>query len=86
MSRVWKKFLFKIFRAVAILFSGVFIIFGSIFALMFLGLSADASVIIVLSVTLFIPMLGFILYQVYTDCKEEVDRENKKIMRDLRGF
>lgn len=86
MSRVWKKFFYKIGKAVTILVSITAIIVGSIAILTILGLSPEISVIIVFSLTIFIPMLLFILYQVYSDCKDEVNDENKKIMRDLKGF
>lgn len=86
MSRVWKKFFYKIGKAVTILVSIISIIVGSIFLLNTLGLSPELSVLISLCITIVMPMLSFILYQVYNDCKDEVNQENKKIMRDLRGF
>jgi archaellum biogenesis protein FlaJ (TadC family) len=86
MSRVWKKFLTRIATAVAVLISAVLIVVGSIVGLMAIGVNPDAAVMITLSVVFFIPMSFFILYQVYKDCKEDVEAENKKMMRELRGF
>lgn len=86
MSRVWKKFFLKIGKAVGGVLSVFFIVFGSIFGLIYLGVDPDFAIMIGLSVTIFIPMAGFILYQVYKDCKDEVNDENKKIMRDIRGY
>ena len=85
-GRVWKKFLTRILKAVAVLTSAILIVVGSVFGLVAFGVTPDVAVLVTLSIVFFIPMIFFILYQVYKDCKEDVEAENKKMMRELRGF
>ena len=86
MSRVWKKFLLKVGTVVGIVVLGLSTIIGTIFLLIWLGVHPSLSVPLVLFLGVIAPMIFLILKQVYDDCKEEVARENRKIMNDIRGF
>jgi uncharacterized membrane protein len=86
MNRVWKRFLLKVGKVVGIIALGVSAIVGTILLLLWLGVNPNLAVPIVLLIGVVSPMIIIILYQVYKDCEDEVARENRKIMNDIRGF
>jgi hypothetical protein len=86
MNRVWKKFLIKISKTIALFLLAITIFVGVVVLLMFLRISFPFAMLFTLVICIFLPMIGILLKAVYDDCKIEVDRENKKIIRDLQGF
>ena len=86
MSRVWKRFLFKMSKGVGAAAYVLLAIFipEYIFQVV-LGLESGQGAFIGMMVFIALPIFGFLLRDVYRDSKLEVERENRQIMRDLGG-
>jgi len=83
MSRVWKRFLKKIFYAIGFVlyFLAAIVIPEFVFQLFDLppGMGATAGVALFIGV----PVIGLIIRDVYRDAKREVEDENRRMMRTL---
>ena len=84
MSRVWKKFFFKLAEPLAIA--------SYVFSTMFLA-EYVATVLeygkegyfAIIAVMIFIPVLAVMLRMTWRQAKYEVDRENEEMIRTLKG-
>lgn len=85
MSRVWKKFLVRVGKGLAISFAVVVWFFMVIFFYKVLGISEDAAGFLVPFTTVIVPSGVFFLRSLYKDCKAEVDRENQEMLRAIKG-
>ena len=85
MSRVWRKFLWKVSKAAAIIIyiCAVIVVPGAIAHI----ITGDAGIgfLLGLAMGIVFPVIGYLLYDVFQDCKQEVDDENKRMMRSLGG-
>jgi hypothetical protein len=83
MSRVWKKFFIKVGKGLSV----VAYVLGSMFVggliAGWLGFDIEAGILAGATVMVFLPMIAFLLRDVYRESKLEVQIENNKIMRDL---
>jgi hypothetical protein len=86
MSRVWKRFLFKISKGVGI----VAYILGSLgigaVVSLWLGYDPQAGVLVGAGLFIFLPLITIVLRDTYRDSKEEVEQENRNILRALKGL
>jgi ABC-type transport system involved in cytochrome bd biosynthesis fused ATPase/permease subunit len=83
MSRVWKRFMFKLFRGasfVAYLSSAIIVPTA---AAAYLGYPPQLGIFFGLMFGILLPMLFVLLRDVYYESKREVEQENNKLMRDL---
>jgi hypothetical protein len=83
MSRVWKKFFIKVGKGlsvVAYVLGSMFV--GGLIAGWF-SYDIEAGILAGATVMVFLPMIAFLLRDVYRESKLEVQIENNKIMRDL---
>lgn len=85
MSRVWKRFLFKVFKGVAVISYLLGVMLGSGFVSVWLGYPFEPGVLV--GAVLFIagPMVSYVLYDLYRDAKQEIEWENRKMMNTLKG-
>lgn len=84
MSRVWKRFFYKVGYAslfVTYVLSALFV--PEVISITFFGQEPGLGVIIGSLLFLAIPGIGFILRDVYRESKREVEYENKNLMRNL---
>lgn len=85
MSRVWKRFLIKVSKGVG----AIAYVLGSMFAGGFiagwLGFDVEAGILAGATVMVVLPMVAFLLRDVYRDAKQEVEWENRKMMNALKG-
>lgn len=85
MNRVWRRFLSKIswLGVAAVYLLAAMAMPSYVFHLLGwdpnLGLAAGAFVFVLL------PMIAFGLHEVYKDAKEEIERENRRLMNSLKG-
>lgn len=85
MNRVWKRFLFKVSIVVGgIAYVVVSMLLGGFIA-NWLGYSVESGTIAGAFVMVIFPMIAFMLRDTYLDSKREVERENKEMMRALKG-
>lgn len=85
MSRVWKRFLFKVGKGVAV----ISYVLGSMllggFISHWLGYDPEAGIFIGVMTMVVLPMIAFLLRDTYKDAKQEVEWENRKMMSALKG-
>jgi hypothetical protein len=89
MNRIWKKFFKTVFETVALglmWIVGCGAIFGVISSTLYFVVGVrNTDIIMSLSfaLPLFLGCIVFVLRQVYTESKREVEEENRKLMRDI---
>lgn len=85
MSRVWKRFLIKVSKGVGV----IAYVLGSMFVggliAGWLGFDIEAGILAGAGVMVVLPMVAFLLRDVYRDAKQEVEWENRKMMNALKG-
>ncbi len=85
MNRVWKRFLFKVSKGLG----AIAYVLGSMFAGGFiagwLGFDVEAGILAGAVVMVFLPMVAFLLCDVYRDSKQEIEWENKDLIRKIKG-
>ena len=86
MSRVWKRFLFKMSKGIAAISYVLLVLFipEYIFQVV-LRFEPGNGAILGMLTFIALPVFGYLIYDVYRDSKLEVERENRQIMRDLGG-
>lgn len=86
-SRVFKRFMKKVgkYIGIPILFIVCWVAV-SIFISILFGIDPNAAFMITTISFVILPMVGFFVYTLYKDSKQEISDENKKLMRDLNGF
>lgn len=86
MSRVWKKFFFKVFKAIAFLVGAVALYIGLVaFFIYIIGMPTPIAIIVSAMSCIFVPAIVTLLYWTYQDSKHEVEQENKEILRSLKA-
>jgi hypothetical protein len=85
MNRVWKRFLFKIAKGVAAIsyVLGSMLLGGAISH--WLGYDIEAGIFAGAMVMVIMPMIVYMIRDVYRDAKREVEWENRDMMRSLKG-
>jgi len=83
-SRVWKRFLLKLSKGLSVI---AYVLLAMaipevVFQLVF-NLEPGIGSVVGMITFIALPVFGFILYDVYKDCKYEVERENRSIMHSL---
>jgi len=85
MNRVWKRFLIKVSKGVGV----IAYVLGSMFAggllAGWLGFDIEAGIFAGVVVMVFLPMIAFLLRDLYRDAKQEVEWENKDLLRKIGG-
>jgi uncharacterized membrane protein YkgB len=85
MNRVWRRFLFKISKMLGV----IAYVIGSMllggFVSLWLGYPAELGVMLGSLVFVVLPGAVFLLLDIYKDTKSEIERENRRLMRDLGG-
>ena len=85
MSRVWKRFLIKVSKGVG----AIAYVLGSMFAggliAGWLGFDFEAGILAGAGVMVILPMVAFLLRDVYRDAKREVEWENRDMLNTLKG-
>jgi len=85
MSRVWKRFLFKIGKLGAL---AAYVVSAMVLPSLltnYLGYGYDPGITIGVVVFIFIPIIAYIIYDLYKDAKYEVEQENCKMINTLKG-
>jgi hypothetical protein len=86
MSRVWKRFLFKMSKGIgAAAYVLLAIIVPEYIFQVVLGLESGQGAFIGMTVFIALPIFGHLIYDMYRDSKREIESENRRIMRDLGG-
>lgn len=85
MSRVWKRFLLTIAKYVAILAAGITWFFISSAIVMYSGVSEKLQGPFFILVCLIAPAAVYFLRNVFVDIKAEVEREDKELLRKIKG-
>ena len=83
MSRVWKRFLKKISYAIGFILYGAATMAVPEFVFQFFDLPPGMGSTVGLVLFIGVPIIGFIIRDVYRDCKHEVERENREMMKTL---
>lgn len=82
MNRVWKRF----FRKLAEPVSFALYFFGALMLAEYLdSIYGMIGYIAVFSVMVVIPVLGWMIKEIYLQAKREIDFENEELMRELKG-
>jgi putative effector of murein hydrolase LrgA (UPF0299 family) len=85
MSRVWKRFFIKMSKGVG----GIAYVLGSMFAGGFiagwLGYDIEAGILAGAMLFIILPMVAFLLRDLYRDAKQEIEWENRKMMNAIKG-
>ena len=85
MSRVWKRFLLKVGKGVA----AISYVLGSMvlggFISPWLGYDPEAGILVAALIMVVLPMIAFLLRDTYKDAKQEVEWENREMMRRIKG-
>jgi putative effector of murein hydrolase LrgA (UPF0299 family) len=82
MSRVWKHFLKNITVPVVFVAYVLFVIGGSQYLNHNYG---EILALLFFSVTFVIPVVGWLVRDMWRDAKEKVEEENRDMMRRIRG-
>lgn len=85
MNRVWKRFLFKVGKAVAIVVGITAYIFSLIALFHFIGVNPRLASFLLFAVGFGVPLTIFSLYSTYQDAKYEVARENRDLLNKIKG-
>lgn len=85
MSRVWKKFFIKVGKGLA----AISYVLGSMllggFTSTYLGYDTELGILGGAVIFVLLPMIAFMLRDLYRDAKQEVAWENQEILRKLKG-
>jgi hypothetical protein len=85
MSRVLKRFLIKVSKGVGV----IAYVLGSMFAggliAGWLGFDIEAGILTGATIMVFLPMIAYMLRDLYRDAKEEIEWENRKMMNAIKG-
>lgn len=85
MNRVWRRFLFKISKMLGVIAYVIgSMLFGGFVSLWF-GYPAELGIMLGSLIFLFLPGAVLALRDIYKDTKSEIERENRRLMRDLGG-
>jgi hypothetical protein len=85
MSRVWKRFLIKVSKGVGVIAYVLGSMFAGGFVAGWLGFDVEAGIFAGAGVMVFLPMIAYLLRDIYRDAKQEVEWENREMMRTLKG-
>jgi hypothetical protein len=83
MSRVWKRFLKKIFYAMGFVLYFLAAIIIPEFVFQFFDLPPGMGATVGLVLFVGVPIIGLIIRDTYRDAKREVEYENREMMRTL---
>lgn len=85
MNRVWKKFFKKVGKGLAVLtyMFSVLVIPG--FISMYFGYLPELGTMLGGLFFIVLPMVSYILRDTYRESKYEVDRENREMLRTIKG-
>lgn len=86
MSRVWKRFLFKVSKGLAVIGYLLGVMLGSGVVSVWLGYPFEPGVLVGAVLFIAMPMVAYALYDIYRDAKQEVETENRNILRTLKGL
>jgi ABC-type phosphate transport system permease subunit len=85
MSRVRKRFLIKVGKAVGAIAYVLGSMFAGGFIASWLGFDIEAGILVGAFVMVILPMVAFLLHDVYRDTKQEVEREDRAMWHRLQG-
>ena len=85
MNRVWKRFLFKVAKGMAVIYYVLGSMFTGGFIAGWLGYDLEWGIMFGAGVFVIAPMTFYMIRDVYRDAKREVEWENQKLMRDIKG-
>jgi len=85
MSRVWKRFLFKIGVFLATIVYVSIAIVGGGYVSLLTGNSFEVGSIIGASIMIFLPVCIMAIMNFYDDAKFEVEKENRELLRKIKG-
>lgn len=85
MSRVWKRFLLKVGKGVGIIFYILGVMLGGGFVSVWLGYPFEPGVLAGAVLFIALPMVSYVLHDIYRDAKQEIEWENRKMMNTLKG-
>jgi hypothetical protein len=83
MSRVWKRFLKKIFYAIGFVLYFLAAIVIPEFVFQFFDLPPGMGATVGLALFVGVPVIGLMIRDTYRESKQEVERENREMMRTL---
>jgi hypothetical protein len=87
MSRVWKKFFKKVLTflgTAAILILGAATWFGLVVTIgLLLNITSEPAISALVLASVIVPLLIYVARLAYLDSKDEVEEENRRLMRDL---
>lgn len=85
MSRVWKRFMFKIGVLLATVVYVSIATLGSGYISLLTGNSFQAGAVIGVGIMIGLPILITSVMNLYLDAKLEVEKENRDLLRKLKG-
>jgi hypothetical protein len=85
MSRVWKRFFIKMSKGVGVIAYVLGSMFSSGFVAGWLGYDIEAGILAGAMLFIILPMVAFLLRDLYRDAKQEIEWENRKMMNAIKG-
>lgn len=85
MNRVWKRFLTKVAKGVGIVAYVLLSMFIPGAIAESIGYDPGWGILIGAVVFMFLPMIFYMIRDVYRDAKREVERETREMLRTLKG-
>lgn len=85
MSRVWKRFLIKVSKGVGVIAYVLGSMLAGGFIAGWLGVDIQAGILAGALVLVVLPMIAYMLRDLYKDAKQEVEWENRRMMSALKG-
>ena len=82
MNRVWKKFFGKLAEPVIIM---AYVSFATVLVMWTGANVSEGMAIVVFCIMIPIPMIAFMLRDMWRQAKSEVEWENRELMRDIKG-
>lgn len=85
MNRVWKKFLMKIGKAIAVVAYLFTVTLGVGIIATYVGYNGEIAMVISVFVAIVAPIVVMMLHAEYQDSKWQVEQENREMMRNIKG-
>jgi len=85
MNRVWKKFLMKIGKAIAVVAYLFTVTLGVGIIATYVGYNGEIAMVISVFVAIVAPIVVMMVRDEYQDSKWQVEQENREMMRNIKG-
>tara|TARA_B110000305_G_C19294785_1_gene566040 strand:+ start:181 stop:444 length:264 start_codon:yes stop_codon:yes gene_type:complete len=85
MNRVWKKFLMKIGKAIAVVAYLLTVTLGVGIIATYVGYNGEIAMVISVFVAIVAPIVVMMVRDEYQDSKWQVEQENREMMRNIKG-